>query len=93
MIEFPQDVDLIHEHVCVPDKPLVDDLDDSIRVGRLFEFGAIDGAVTAPADGLCEGDCYFGIELVVLSDVFLPGLDEEIFLEGDFGRIGSIRRE
>lgn len=52
MIKFPQDVNFIHENVCVPDESFIDDFDDTIRIGRLFELGPIYSTVATSPNGL-----------------------------------------
>jgi len=55
VVHFAEHIDLVEEDVGVADEALVDDLDDSVGVGGLLEFGPEDGAVASSADGLNGG--------------------------------------
>ena len=85
MIKDTQNFDLIFEDIWVFDEPLVDNLDTSFRVGRLLECGLINGAISTSSNGLNDLMIYLMMELVDGLDVFLPGLDEEIFANGCLG--------
>jgi hypothetical protein len=55
VIQLSQNVDFIHEHFGISDHPFVDNLDDSVRVWRLFEFGLEDCAISTSSYRLSLG--------------------------------------
>lgn len=49
-----------------------------------FESGFVDNAICSSSENLLKFSYYFGTELVEISNIFLPGFDEEIFFDDQF---------
>ena len=85
MIKDTQNFDLIFENIWIFDESLVDNLDASFRIGGLFECGLINGSISTSSDWLNDWRIYLVVEFVDGLDVFLPGLDEEVFADSCLG--------
>lgn len=52
MVQFAEYIHLVQQNVRIADQSFVDNFDNAISVGRLFEFCPENCAVSSSADGL-----------------------------------------
>ena len=60
MIQFPEDINLVHKHFRVSDCSFIDDFDNSISVWGLFQLSFEDSTITTSSNWLNQTTSTFG---------------------------------